>query len=183
MESRNEYVIQVKGNQQKLLKAIKLITEAEAAHDKFYSLDKKRGRIENRDVTIYKAPLNSDPFKEWKGLKTIIHVHSHGTRKGREYTEHHYYISSKTDKLANYFAKGIRSHWGIENRLHWVKDVILNEDHSGIRSGIIAGNLSLIKSALINLFRLNGYLSIKYAIEKFANKPEKSMMLLNISHI
>lgn len=104
-------------------------------------------------------------------------------REDKAYSKNHFYISSLDDNKADVFAKGIRSHWSIENRLHWVKDVILNEDNSRIRSGKIVRNLSLVKSTIINVFRLNGYTSIKKAIEQFANRPSKARILLDHIHI
>ena len=123
------------------------------------------------------------PFCQWKKLHTIIHIHRHGVREDKAYSKNHFYISSLDDNKADVFAKGIRSHWSIENRLHWVKDVILNEDNSRIRSGKIVRNLSLVKSTIINVFRLNGYTSIKKAIEQFANRPSKARILLDHIHI
>ncbi len=64
-----------------------------------------------------------------------------------------------------FFAKHIRSHWGIENRLHWVKDTQMNEDKSKTKSGNAPENLSIMRNICINLFRLNGKDSIKLAME------------------
>ncbi|MDZ8066276.1 MAG: ISAs1 family transposase [Nostoc sp. DedQUE08] len=55
------------------------------------------------------------------------------------------YISSIVS-TAKEFAHGIRGHWGIENRLHWVKDVVLNEDNSTIRMGKAPANLSIMRA-------------------------------------
>jgi len=112
-----------------------------------------------------------------------MHVHSSGKRGTKVYNQDRYYITSLTDRKAQYYARGIRSHWHIENKLHWVKDVILNEDKSGIKSGLLAANLSLVKSAIIALIKINNYQSIKKALEMFANRPEKSYLLLENNHI
>ena len=81
----------------------------------------------------------------WTGLKSLIKVERIGTRAGIAYHQVAYYISSLV-KSAVDFAKGIRGHWGIENRLHWVKDVIFNEDHSTIRKGNAPANLSVLRT-------------------------------------
>lgn len=70
-----------------------------------------------------------------------------------------FYISSLVNSAAD-FAKGIRGHWGIENRLHWVKDVIFDEDHSSIRMGNAPANLSVMRTIALNLLRRYGYSSI-----------------------
>ncbi|NES25826.1 MAG: ISAs1 family transposase [Symploca sp. SIO3E6] len=70
---------------------------------------------------------------EWVGLACLVKVERIGTRAGKPYQQLAYYISSKCLDAAQ-FAQGIRGHWGIENRLHWVKDVVLDEDSSRIPS-------------------------------------------------
>lgn len=70
-------------------------------------------------------------------------------------------------------AQGIRGHWGIENRLHWVKDMIFNEDRNKIRCPKIAANLSLMFNFALNLMRDLGFDSIKFATEHFANRVKE----------
>lgn len=183
MESGNDYVIQVKGNQKKLHSHIIQAIENNQCIDTYVSTDTKRGRIEYRKITIYAVEPKHPIFEKWVGLTTIIRTENYGKRGGRSYSKEHYYISSILNKSAEYFAKGIRSHWGVENKLHWVKDVILNEDKSRIKSGRIATNLSLVKSTLINIYRLNGYQSIKKAIEKHTNRIEICILLMDSIHI
>jgi predicted transposase YbfD/YdcC len=129
-------------------------------------------------VKIYAGNLLGDE-EGWIGIERLIMVEREGFRDKKPYMKVHYYISSLKENKAQEFAKGIRSHWGIENSLHWVKDVIQNEDRSRIKDGNIAGNLSIIKSTVINLFRLNGNQSIKMAIEKYCNRIPESVNLLN----
>ncbi len=89
------------------------------------------------------------------------------TRKSHETA---YYISDVRSNKAAYFARHIRAHWGIENRLHWVKDVVLKEDGSKIKKGAAPENFSIMRNIVCNIFRANGLDSIKYAIELYANK-------------
>ena len=77
-------------------------------------------------------------------MKSLIKVERNGTRAGT-YHQVAYYISSLV-RSATDFAKGIRGHWGIENRLHWLKDVIFDEDHSTIRMGNAPANLSGVRT-------------------------------------
>jgi predicted transposase YbfD/YdcC len=71
---------------------------------------------------------------QWLGLKSIVRVERFGTRAGKAYEETVYYISSVTLEASD-FAKGIRGHWGVENRLHWVKDVVFDEDQAQMVDG------------------------------------------------
>lgn len=67
-------------------------------------------------------------------------------------------------------AEAIRGHWGIENRVHWEKDVTLKEDSNGISKGQAPEKLSLLKSMALNMARKNGFHSMNNAIIACANK-------------
>lgn len=169
IESENDYSLEVKGNQPTLLKQIKANIAINEPLDFDLSSEKNRGRTENRLVEIFDDLSNISPC--WVGLQRIVHVHRYGGRhENGDFDEHHYYILSKPINDAKFLAQGIRGHWGIENRLHYVKDVVQNEDNSNIKGGYAIENLSLLKNATINLFRLNGLPSIKKARITFANK-------------
>lgn len=180
MDGRNDYLIQVKGNHKYLHNAAKEHVTLNRPICTCLTTDEKRGRNENRQIDVYSVQTQEhEIFSQWYGLKTIIHVHRWGYRKSEKYSNHNYYISSLDKKDADYYATGIRDHWSIENRLHWVKDVTLNEDKNRIKTGGIARNISIIKSIMMNIYRSNGYESIKFAIEIFANKPEESLLLIS----
>jgi len=121
--------------------------------------------------------------KEWIGLARIVHVHRYGHRPDKkkqdgQYDEHHFYILSKPINDAEAVFLGIRGHWFIENKLHYVKDVVQKEDKSGISKGMIIDNLSILKNIVINLFRLNGFKSVTRANIHFANKIEKMIKII-----
>lgn len=105
---------------------------------------------------------------DWVGLKSIVRVERVGTRAGKPYHETAYYISSLTLPASD-FACGIRRHWGIENRLHWIKDVVFDEDSSQMIDGYAAANFSIIRSFVINLLRHNGFDSLTRAIRNCAH--------------
>lgn len=177
MESGNEYVIQVKGNQKNLLNAIKQTVDENSPRDTDSTNEKNKGRTEQREVNVY-TNLDHPIFKEWAGIREVVHVISTGKRNKIQYQEDRYYISSIKYPNAKLLNSGIRSHWGIENKLHWVKDVILNEDKSMVLDLDRSGNMSLIRNIVINLYRISGYTSIKYAIEAFTNNIEKCCDLI-----
>lgn len=76
------------------------------------------------------------------------------------------------------FAKGIRGHWGIENRLHWVKDMVFDEDNSAIRKGNAPANCSVILAIVLNVLRRRGYSSITCAQRFLANDIDKILTLV-----
>lgn len=181
MDGGNDYLIQVKKNQPKLFKRIEELTNEDQPLDTCSTEDLSRGRKVNRYTEVYG---NSGGFdKGWIKLERIIKQTRSGKRGKKNFEEIHYYISSKERDDASYFAEGIRSHWGIENRSHWVRDVVMNEDGCRIKSKEIVSNLSLFRSAIISLFRANGHDSITRGIEIFTNKMEMSMELISKKHI
>ena len=110
-----------------------------------------------RTVSVFHDLIGISPA--WIGIKSLIKVERVGTRAGKKYHEIICYISSLVRTAAE-FAAGIRGHWGIENRLHWVKDVVFKEDDSRVRTGNAPANFSIIRATAINLIRRNGYDSI-----------------------
>lgn len=182
MDSGNEYVVQVKGNQKSLCEGIQQTIKNQKPTARLVTKEKNRGRQEMRKFSLYKNDGNY-LSSEWKNLHSVIEVINTGKRKGTRYREIHYYISSLHPKQIDDLAKGIRNHWLIENRLHWVKDVIQHEDGSRIEEKRIAINLSLIKSIAISLFRINGYNSVKRGVEKFKNRVSHCGELIGITSI
>lgn len=150
--------------------------------DQDYTLEKNRGREENREAYVYQD-LKNPLFNEWYGSQTIIHIHSYGIRDNKNYEDNRYYISSLSTDQAKYFNHCIRSHWGIENGLHWVKDVIMKEDKGLVKGMNQSEILSTLRNIVISLFRMNKYKSIKNACERFANRLDKSLQLIENKHI
>jgi predicted transposase YbfD/YdcC len=171
IDSGNDYVIQVKGNQPTLFQAIKEAFESQPPLSSITHDEQSRGRHERRTVSVL-IP-SGEVADGWKGLHRVIHVERRGTREGKETLAHHYYISSLCADDAEMFARGIRGHWSIENRLHWVKDVIQHEDDSGIKKGNGVETLSILKNVAINISRELGFDSIKGATIHFASNVKE----------
>lgn len=182
MDTGNDYVIQVKRNQKKLCDGIKKCIETSKKISAHVTTEINKGRFEKRTVSLY-FPNKNYIDSSWEKLNRIIVVQSEGIRKGRDYLEMRYYISSLKKNKADLFANGIRQHWSIENNLHRVKDVVQNEDRCLIRNIKIVATLSLIKSITIGVFRTHGYNSIKLALERFKNRVVESGELIGIPSI
>lgn len=132
-----------------------------------------RGRHEIRIAHVLDP---SEDIKDiWKGLQRVIHIKRRFVRNGKETQSCHYYISSLVSDDAELFAEGIRGHWSIENRLHYVKDVIQHEDDSGIKKGNGIETLSILKNTAINISRELGFDSIKGAAIHFASNIKELM--------
>ncbi|MEO0969412.1 MAG: ISAs1 family transposase [Cyanobacteria bacterium J06639_18] len=166
INSGNDYVIAVKANQPNLYKQIEKNTEESLPISTYNSFEKVRDRSTKRFISVFDNLEDISP--DWVGLKRIIRVERLGKRADKPYSETMYYISSMNFEAYD-FALGIRGHWGIENRLHWVKDVVFNEDRAQMIDGYAATNFSIIRSFVINLFRRNGFNSMTKAIRHCAH--------------
>ncbi|WP_439381953.1 ISAs1 family transposase [Amycolatopsis lexingtonensis] len=124
------YVFLVKGNRGYLHR--NLLTLPWHTAEPHRSCDTGHGRHEHRTIQVLPAPL---PGVRFPHTTQIFRLHRHIThRSGRVHTETVHGITSLTDPPL-LLARHVRDHWGIENRLHWVRDVTYGEDSSRIRTG------------------------------------------------
>lgn len=175
IEGGNDYVITVKANQPRLLAQLKTKTEHQKPCHRFVDVEKIRGRTTCRIVQVFTELKSIAP--DWVGVQSLVQVERIGIRSGKQYLQTNYYISSLVSK-ATTFADGIRQHWGIENRLHWIKDVIFGEDAAPFRNYNAATNWSIIRNIAINLARMSGYDSLTKAERFLAHDIDKLFSLL-----
>ena len=123
-----------------------------------------------RKISVFKA--EKIKHKNYPHIQSFIKVERTGLRGNKKSEETLYYISSKVLPSKKFAAK-IRGHWLIENQVHWVKDVIFNEDKSKIRELQAARNLSLLYTIIMNVYRSFGFDSIKQGIYWLGNNWEK----------
>jgi predicted transposase YbfD/YdcC len=168
-------MIKLKANQPRLLEATKSHCRQADPVDEHRHSQSTRNRRERRHTQVFTAPAGLD--EGWSSLRRVVRAERSGRRGGRPYRRISYYITSRRDS-AGRLAQTIRSHWGIENRLHWVKDVCMDEDSSGIANKQAAVNLSLLKSWSLTLYRRNGYDSLTKAIERFTNKVKELLEIM-----
>lgn len=167
IDSGTDDLMQVKGNQPTVFRAIIATVEDQEALSTRPHQERSRGRHERRTVAVFPAPVQM--MEEWTGRQRVIHADRQVTRDGKAMVTHHYYISRGASDDAEVFARGGRGHWSIETRLHWVKDVIQHEDDSGIKKGNGIETLSIFKNVAINISRELGFDSIKGAAIHFAS--------------
>ena len=153
------YVLALKGNQGALRKDTELFMKEQDAveftdttvtyHE---SVEKSHGRIETRKVTVCSDIEWLKARHNWPRLESIVMVQYCATLQDKTRSETRFYISSMTcDAKAH--AKAIRDHWGIENRLHWVMDMVFRDDECRIRKGNAPANFTTIKHAASNMLR------------------------------
>lgn len=179
----NDYVIQTKRNQPSLHDTIQQRMVEQIPLDTFEIAEKGNGRHSFWSVSVFSA-IDTNKTKEWQGLKRFIHVHKEvfytSKKAKKKYTYNdRLYISSISDYSAQEFYKGIREHWGIENKLHWIKDTAHNEDKNGIRHPNGAVNNSIISTMTLNIHRANDRHAIKDSQIKFGANINELFILLN----
>lgn len=161
IDAEADYILALKGNQGTLHENVQESFLREKPVEIFQELDNDHGRVEKRTYSVINDLKWIEKKEDWKGLKSIVKVESEVYNKlsGKTTTEIRFYICSLVlliplidiKKIAN----GIRSHWGIENLLHWCLDVAFKEDNSRVRKGYADQNFSLIRKVALNLIRKN----------------------------
>lgn len=159
VKRHSDYCIAVKENQHRLYEGIKesfRVPLQTKEVETYETLEKSHGRTEKRKYTLltdqeYLDYLN--PGGDWKNLKGIGQVESKRTINGVTSQEKRYYILSINQ--VKQFAEATRNHWGIENKLHWVLDVIFREDQSRVRTGQADQNFCILRHMALNLIKQN----------------------------
>jgi len=156
-----DYVLAVKDNQPKLAESIREFFAigqaagwAQVPYDYYETVEKDHGRIEVRRYFAFgQLECLAEP-QQWPGLTMFGVVQSERTLKGKTSLEERLYIGSIPVK-ASRFAHAVRSHWEVENRLHWCLDVCLNDDQARARVRNSARNLATVRRMVLNILRLD----------------------------
>lgn len=157
-QKQGDYVIALKKNQGNLYESVELLFKEAISKrfegfkvSKYSSNESGHGREEIRHYLMLSDISNRiDLDNKWENLKSIGMVESVRTENGKTTVEVRYYISS-LDSNARLFGESVRSHWGIENSLHWVLDVSMGEDDCRIRKNNAPQNFAILRHIAINL--------------------------------
>ncbi len=161
IKKKADYVLALKANHKNLHKEVEKwfeLAEKENFQGQEYSyhqeVESGHNRIEKRE--IWTVPISSLPGLNnqliWKGLSTVTMVISERRLWNKTTKAVRFYISSLENNAVK-IAKAIRSHWGIENKLHWTLDVTFSEDNSRIRRDNSPENFSLLRRLAVNLLK------------------------------
>jgi predicted transposase YbfD/YdcC len=169
-EADADYVLALKGNQETVHQEVKSfldsvlaeqqnprpvgakMSKAAATLARVETVEKDHGRLETRR---YYQSDQLDWFadrRKWEGLRSVGMVESLRELEGKSTVERRYYLSSLPLGVET-FARAVRSHWGVENKVHWTMDVCFREDQSRARAGYAAENLATLRRLALNLLK------------------------------
>lgn len=159
IEKGADYMLAIKDNQRKLFANVQAVfadvsnDHCDASIDFSETSGKGHGRKEVRRCFTTDDLSSISVAGAWPGLSRLVMVEAHRTVGGKTSTERRYYISSKKKLPAKKALSVVRSHWGIENELHWVLDVAFREDDCRVRAGNAAENFAVLRHFTMNLLK------------------------------
>ncbi len=161
IEKKGDYVLAVKGNQERLLtdiqKTVNKALDDEIPKHQVRTLTTEEEGHGRREVRTYMVISTLEDIRDrlaWPGLKTVGMCCRTRIINGEETTEAHYFIGSRRMGIHRY-AEVLRDHWGIENNLHWQLDVSFGEDRSRIQDRNAAANFAVLRKLALGLLRRN----------------------------
>ena len=170
IEADADYVLALKGNQETVHEEVQTFLDATLAEKQgprlpgaklsraaahlatMETVEKDHGRVETRR---YFQSVELDWFADrpkWEGLQSVGLVEAIREVQGKTTVERRYYLSSLPLGVET-FARAVRGHWGVENKLHWTLDVCFREDQSRARAGYAAENLATLRRLALNLLK------------------------------
>jgi predicted transposase YbfD/YdcC len=156
-EQAGDYVLALKGNQGNLNEDVRLFLETEDGKstgsritDHYTEVDAGHGRIETRRCIVSDRLDWLEKKSEWRGLTSIAMLEETRESNGKISVERRFFISSLPAD-AKQIAHAIRSHWAIENTLHWTLDVVFNEDRSRVRKDHAPQNMAIVRHIVLNM--------------------------------
>ncbi len=163
IDGRGDYVLALKGNHENFHDDVVVLfddvlkngTHAAVASDYSESTNGDHGRIETRRVwTVHDVSWFAE-YDQWKGLASLALVESIRESGDKITTERRYFISSLRDVSASRMSSIVRSHWSVENSLHWSLDVAFSEDASRVRRDHGPENLGMLRRVALQLLKLD----------------------------
>jgi predicted transposase YbfD/YdcC len=154
VENKGDYVLAVKGNQDRLLQDLTALFASESLErfDPVRTSEFSHGREEIRECWMSTDLSSIRDSERWEKLRSVARITDTRTINGKTTVATRYFISS-LKKNAREILRAVRAHWQVENSLHWSLDIAFREDESRTRIGHAQKNLALIRKLALNLLR------------------------------
>ena len=177
-----EYLFVVKDNQPTLREDIATLFADPPVEPAVVVQHNRRGG--RQEVRRLEASTALSEYSDWPHLAQVCRIEREVTRKGETTREVAYVVSSLWPHEAGprRLLELNRGHWGIENRLHYVRDVTLGEDASQVRTGAAPQVMAALRNATIGLMRQKGIRNVAEALRRNAAHPEEALAMLGLSY-
>ena len=159
LDKKADYVLSLKGNQGSLCEDVEVFVAEQKTKDfadtevtRNTTVDGDHGRIETRAVTVIHDVGWLQERHDWPGLEAVVVVDSTREVNGKTESETRFYLTSLV-MIAAMIGPVVRSHWAIENSLHWVMDMMFRDDECRVRTDHAPANFTTIKHMAHNLLR------------------------------
>lgn len=160
VDKGGDYLLAVRDNQPKLHAAVvKAFEELQTSSRspgrgrRATTTETKRGREEKRTCTVLPVTDEFPEAERWQGLAQVVLYESERTINGKHTHGYRYFITSRKSLTAKQALEAVRSHWQVENKLHWTLDVAFREDESRLRADNAAENFTVVRHVALNLLR------------------------------
>lgn len=123
-------------------------------------------------------------YLDWPGVRQVLKVEREVERKGQQRREVRYAATSLGPEVgAARLLELVRSHWAIEKRLHWVRDVTLGEDGCRVRTGAAPEVLAALRNVVLALLRRRGVPNVAAALREHGWRPHSTLRFLGIASV
>lgn len=176
-----DYLLIVKANQPTLLRDVELFFTDPPFGEVFATAGGKGRHGDREEERRLHASAGLTSYLDWPGLGQVMMIERRAQRKGRAQREVRYAITSQGVEVGpDRLLAQVRSHWAIENRLHYVRDVSFGEDGSQVRKGSAPQVMAALRNAVIGILRQAGWANIAAGLRHYAWRPGAALSLLGI---
>ncbi len=179
-----DYVVIVKGNQPQLYADIALLFREPPVGEVFTMAEERSRHGERQEERRLWASTALGEYLDWPGAEQVCLMERVVEEKGKVTRQVRYAITSLREAGgAALLLERVRGHWGIENRLHYVRDVTFGEDRSQVRTGAAPQVLAALRKVVIGLLRQTGWTNIAAALRHVGWQPRAALQLLGIPYL
>lgn len=179
--AKGDYLVIVKANQPGLSQAIALLFEDPPPGEVFRMAEQRGKHGDRQELRRLWASTALREYLDWPGAQQVLKIERVSERKGTVTRQVRYAMTSLGERTsARQLLDQVRGHWGIENRLHDVRDVTFGEDASQVRSGSAPQVMAALRNAVIGLLRQAGWTNIAEALRHNGWRQGEALRLLGI---
>jgi predicted transposase YbfD/YdcC len=176
-----DYLVVVKANQPQLYGDITLLFAEPPPGETFATATQRDHHGDRHEVRQLWASTALRGYSAWPGAQQVCKIERTTTRRGKTTRQVRYLITSLGPSIdPETLLRHVRSHWGIENRLHYVRDVTFGEDASQVRSGAAPQIMAALRNCVLAILRQAGWTNIAAALRQIAWQPGLALALLGI---